>query len=306
MRGQKCKLVTCLLVPKALFQEDRFSMLSTTAKVLYSLLLDRLKYAELNGWIDKMNQLYVMYPKSEMMKDLNCTRYQVEHAIKELERQGNMVKVVKDNGKSNCFYVNNISNREEKKDMMLIKELLDLVKPEDRERIMNKISETAHVNEEELINSGSIQIVRAKRSPETHVDKKEESEDLEYDEFVSEDFDPMTMRGYLNEKGALDEEAIEADASEFGVDLAFGVKEFMENDPDRIEDIRNYFNSIYEKKSMKKFMSVVETTAILCGNSPEWIEDMHVCNKAARRVYLKELLNVFNMYLEMFKNKELE
>ena len=53
-------------------------------------------------------------------------------------------------------------------------------------------------------------------------------------------------------------------------------------------------------------MTVVETTAVLCGSSPEWIEDMYACNKAARRVYLKELSNIFHMYLEMFMNKELE
>lgn len=37
--------VECLLVPKALFKEERYCSLSTTAKVLYSLMLDRLKYA---------------------------------------------------------------------------------------------------------------------------------------------------------------------------------------------------------------------------------------------------------------------
>ena len=45
---------------------------------------------------------------------------------------------------------------------------------------------------------------------------------------------------------------------------------------------------------------------MICGNSPEWIEDMHACNKGARRIYLKELVDVFNMYLNMYKNKEKE
>lgn len=299
------KPIACLLVPKALFQEEQYCTLSTTAKVLYSLLLDRLRYAVLNGWIDQQDGIYVVYPKSEMMKDLNCSRYRVSYAISELQKKGNMIRVVKDNGRPNRFYVKDISNREEKKDMMTFKELLELVSPEKREEILDKMVETAHANEEELINNGYIQIVKARRIPEIPVGE-EESTDIDYSEFNPEDFDPMTLRGYLNEEGVLDEEAIEADASEFGMDLAFGVMEFCGEDLDRIEDIKNYFSSVYEKKSMKKFMTAVETIALVCGNSQEWIEDMYACNKAARRVYLKELLNVFQMYLEMFKNKELE
>lgn len=116
----------------------------------------------------------------------------------------------------------------------------------------------------------------------------------------------MEFRCYCDEDGILDDEAIEDDASEFGMDLAFGVIELLENDPDRIEAIRHYFNYVYKMKSMKRFMAVVETTAVICGNSPEWIEDMYACNKGARRIYLKELVSVFNMYLDMFKNKEME
>ena len=37
--------VDCLQVPKMLFQMDKFKNLSNTAKILYSLFLDRLKFA---------------------------------------------------------------------------------------------------------------------------------------------------------------------------------------------------------------------------------------------------------------------
>lgn len=67
--------VDCLQVPKMLFQMEKYKNLSNTAKILYSLFLDRLKFAVQNGWVDHNGDLFVIYPKSEMKKDLNTTRY---------------------------------------------------------------------------------------------------------------------------------------------------------------------------------------------------------------------------------------
>lgn len=297
--------VECLLVPKALFKEERYCSLSTTAKVLYSLMLDRLKYAAQNRWIDQKGKRYVIYPKSEMIKDLNSTRYRVDYAVSELESMGNMVRVVKDNGRPNRFYINDISKYEEENAMMTIKDLMEMVTSEEAEKIMDKMVATAREIVDDLMKKGYIEIIREGCPEGGHLEDGVPPIDLGEDEFNPEDLSPMEFRCYCDENGILDDEAIE-DASEFGMDLAFGVIELLENDPDRIEAIRQYFNYVYKMKSMKKFMAVVETTAVICGNSLEWIEDMHACNKGARRIYLKELVNVFNMYLDMFKNKEME
>lgn len=60
--------VDCLQVPKVLFQMEKYKNLSNTAKILYSLFLDRLKFAVQNGWVDHNGDLFVVYPKSEMKK----------------------------------------------------------------------------------------------------------------------------------------------------------------------------------------------------------------------------------------------
>ena len=75
--------VDCLQVPKVLFQMEKYKNLSNTAKILYSLFLDRLKFAVQNGWVDGKGDLYVIYPKSEMKKDLNTTRYGVDQAVQD-------------------------------------------------------------------------------------------------------------------------------------------------------------------------------------------------------------------------------
>lgn len=306
MSNQDYMPIECLLVPKVLFKDERYCSLSTTAKVLYSLMLDRLKYAAQNRWIDQKGKLYVIYPKREMINDLNSTRYRVDYAVSELKSMGNMVRIVKDNGRPNRFYINDISKKEEENAVMTIKDLMEMVTPEEAEEIMDKMVATAREIVDDLMKKGYIEIIKEGCLEGGHLKNGVSPNDLVEDKFNTEDLDSMEFRYYCDESGNLDDEVIEDDASEFGMDLAFGVIEMLKNAPDRIEVIRQYFNRVYKMESMKKFMAVVEATAVICGNSPEWIADMHACNKGARRIYLKELVSVFNMYLNTFKNKEME
>ena len=48
-------------IPKMLFTEEIFEALSTDAKVLYGLLLDRISLSRENGWMDDAGRVYVYY-----------------------------------------------------------------------------------------------------------------------------------------------------------------------------------------------------------------------------------------------------
>ena len=50
--GQAGKLFSFYRIPKALFQEQRFQNLSTDAKTLYGILLDRMSLSVKNEWFD--------------------------------------------------------------------------------------------------------------------------------------------------------------------------------------------------------------------------------------------------------------
>ena len=98
-----------------LFQEKQYEKLSVDAKLLYSLLLDRKTLANMNGWIDQNGTAYVVYPKSEMKKHLNASRYRVDMALEELEKCGQMVVVTRpDPGKPCQIYVKDITGNHEK------------------------------------------------------------------------------------------------------------------------------------------------------------------------------------------------
>ena len=47
-------------IPKRLFTDESFSNLSTEAKVLYGLLLDRVSLSRENGWVDESGRIYVL------------------------------------------------------------------------------------------------------------------------------------------------------------------------------------------------------------------------------------------------------
>ena len=272
--------VDCLQVPKVLFQMEKYKNLSNTAKILYSLFLDRLKFAVQNGWVDGKGDLYVIYPKSEMKKDLNTTRYGVDQAVQELVEIGNLVCIIPNNGKANHFYINDIyENEMEEESMMTLDSIMANMPMEEREIIMDKM-------------------VKASR------DILETIADMGYLDEYETPLTPMEERGYYDEEGNLDIDAIEADGYEFGMDLAFGVLSVYEGKPERVLEIQKYVNEQYEccsthenipwQGSNKKFMKVLETIARMNGNEEVYIEDMYACNKEARNYYLSELMMCFN------------
>ena len=58
--GQTGELFSFYRIPKALFQEPRFQALSTDAKTLYGILLDRMSLSARNGWLDKAGRVFII------------------------------------------------------------------------------------------------------------------------------------------------------------------------------------------------------------------------------------------------------
>ena len=67
--------------PRFLLDTD----LSHTAKLLYTLLLDRATLSKKNNWIDAQGHIYVVYPLSNLAKDLGCSVSSVTRSFSELE-----------------------------------------------------------------------------------------------------------------------------------------------------------------------------------------------------------------------------
>lgn len=61
-------------IPRALIKDNRFKGVSSDAKLLYGLMLDRMAMSMHNGWLDEKNRVYIIYTLEDIMEDLNCSK----------------------------------------------------------------------------------------------------------------------------------------------------------------------------------------------------------------------------------------
>ena len=55
-------------VPRLLIKDERFKGLSSDAKLLYGLMLDRMSLSMKNGWLDDENRAYIIYTVDALWK----------------------------------------------------------------------------------------------------------------------------------------------------------------------------------------------------------------------------------------------
>ena len=59
--GKEAEQFSFFRIPKLLFTDSTFSKLSSDAKVLYGILLDRMNLSMKNGWLDEENKVYIIF-----------------------------------------------------------------------------------------------------------------------------------------------------------------------------------------------------------------------------------------------------
>ena len=72
-------------VPKALIDDPQYRGVSTDAKLLYALLLDRLSLSLRSGWQDEQGQTYLYYSVTAIQESLNCCKEKACKLMRELE-----------------------------------------------------------------------------------------------------------------------------------------------------------------------------------------------------------------------------
>ena len=72
-------------IPKLLLTDDRFAEVSTDAKLLYGLLLDRMELSYRNGWIDDQNRVFIIFTAEEVMSTLHCRSEKAARLFAELD-----------------------------------------------------------------------------------------------------------------------------------------------------------------------------------------------------------------------------
>lgn len=92
-------------IPKVLFTDDIFKDLTTDAKVLYGLLLDRISLSRENGWIDDAGRVYIYYTIKGVKKSMRCANTKACGLLKELNEFGLIERKKQGQGKPSIIYV---------------------------------------------------------------------------------------------------------------------------------------------------------------------------------------------------------
>lgn len=108
--GAQAEQFSFYRIPKALFTEPNFRELSTDAKVLYGILLDRMSLSLKNQWLDAQNKVYIIFTVDEIMDALNCANQKATRLMVELEKQAGLVERKRQGlGRPNLIYVKNFA-----------------------------------------------------------------------------------------------------------------------------------------------------------------------------------------------------
>ena len=103
-------------VPRLLIKDERFKGLSSDAKLLYGLMLDRMSMSMKNGWLDDENRAYIIYTIENIREDLGCSKEKAVKVLAELDASkgiGLIEKIRRGLGKPDIIYVKNFIIQDE-------------------------------------------------------------------------------------------------------------------------------------------------------------------------------------------------
>lgn len=102
-------------IPRQLITGEAFKKLSTDAKLLYGLLLDRMGLSAKNGWYDDMGRVFIYYTLDEIQEDLDCGHEKAVRLLAELDTGkkgfGLIERVKQGQGRPAKIYVKRFTTR---------------------------------------------------------------------------------------------------------------------------------------------------------------------------------------------------
>ncbi len=108
--GTEADNYTFYRIPKVLITDEAFKDLTSDAKILYGLMLDRMSLSVKNGWFDKENRVFIYFSIEDVMEQMNCSKNKAAKSIKELDSEtgiGLIERKKQGQGKPSIIYVKN-------------------------------------------------------------------------------------------------------------------------------------------------------------------------------------------------------
>ena len=113
--GHEAEQYAFYRIPKVLISDPRFRNVSTDAKLLYGLMLDRMSLSVKNGWLDNHGRVYIFFVVDEIQELLQCGHEKAVKLLAELDSDrgiGLIERVKRGQGKPTIIYVKQFCEKE--------------------------------------------------------------------------------------------------------------------------------------------------------------------------------------------------
>lgn len=91
--GDEAEQFTFYRIPKVLFTDPSYRRISSDAKILYGLMLDRMGLSVRNGWLDEYNRVFIFFTLEDALEYLCCGHFQPDVLKQEFNLPANLEPV---------------------------------------------------------------------------------------------------------------------------------------------------------------------------------------------------------------------
>ena len=108
--GSQSEQFSFFRLPKVLIRDERFRKISSDAKILYGIMLDRMSLSRENKWFDDENRVYIIFTLNDVMKELECCKRKASTLMAELDEKSGIGLIEKKKqglGKPDLIYLKN-------------------------------------------------------------------------------------------------------------------------------------------------------------------------------------------------------
>lgn len=106
--GSEAEQFAFYRIPKILFEAEGVRDISTDAKLLYGLMLDRMQLSAKNNWVDEEGRVYIYFSIKQIMEAMGCASQKATKLLDELEESAGLIERERTGlNKPNRIYVKN-------------------------------------------------------------------------------------------------------------------------------------------------------------------------------------------------------
>lgn len=108
--GSQSEQFSFFRLPKVIVRDERFKKISSDAKILYGIMLDRMSLSRENHWVDNENRVYIIFTLNEVMKEFECCKRKAGSLMAELDTKSGIGLIEKKRqglGKPDLIYLKN-------------------------------------------------------------------------------------------------------------------------------------------------------------------------------------------------------